>query len=255
MSEQKNKRYALVGTIIFAVIVLLILLFGVMRSVIPPKHENVVELDFLAREGLFKPAQLALGAEDVRTDASAPTPEQPAVSPSPQVSHDDNTVTQSYEETVAIAREQERKRQEEAQAQREQEAIRRTNSLAASAFTSPAGTDSKQGEAAVQGGSPQGSPADGSATGIVGGSSALKGRFGGSPAPRYSVNESGIVVVNIIVDAAGRVMRAEVALSGTTTNSLELRRAAVDAALKANFSAQQGARTETGTITYIFKLN
>ncbi|MDR1698733.1 MAG: TonB family protein [Prevotellaceae bacterium] len=260
MSEQKNKNIALVATIIFAVIVLLILLFGVIRSVIPPKHENVVELNFLEREGLFEPTRLALGERGIQTDAPAPeTPAQPAISPlppaSPTVSQNDNVIAQSHEETVAIAREQERKRQEKAQRQREQEAINRANALAAGAFTSPAGTGSGSGEAAVQSGSSQGSPDGGSATGTLSGSSALRGRFGGSPAPRYNVNESGTVAVNIIVDAAGRVTRAEVALGGTTTNSLELRRAAIDAALKASFSPQQGARTETGTITYVFKLN
>ena len=255
MSEQKNKKYALAGTIIFAVIVLLILLFGVMRSVIPPKRENVVELDFFAQEGLFEPARLALGIEGVQTDAPAPEvpSDVPSLQPPPQAPINDNVITQNRDEAIAIARQQERRRQEEERRQ-QQEAIRRANALAQNAFTAQGGTGSGQGDAAVQGGSPSGSPDGGSATGVSV-SSNLQGRFGGSPLPRYTVNERGIVVVEITVDANGRVTRATPGAQGTTTTNQELRNAARDAALKASFSLQEGARSQQGTITYIFNLN
>ena len=245
MSEKQNKRYAILGTILFAVVLLFILLFVSMRSVIPPKHDKAVELDFLAQEGLFEPvpARLVFGVEGVLT--AAPAAAVPAALPShTETTVGENLITQNNGETVALAQ----KRQQQT------EDAARIAGAVASAFTSPTDTGGGQGSATVQGGSPQGSP-DGSATGVLGGSSALKGRFGGSQIPNEKYNESGKVAVDIIVDASGKVTEATVSLSGTNTNSPTLRRIAREAALKAHFSAQQGAKLETGTITYIFNLN
>jgi TonB family protein len=246
MSEKKIKRYALLGTLLFAIVLLLILLFVTIHSVIPPKIDKAVELDFLAEQGLFEPvpARLALGVEAVLTDApSAAVPAAPALQHTETTANED-LITQNHEETVALARKQ----------QQQAEDAARIAGTVAGAFTSPTGSGSGQGTAAVQGGSPQGSP-DGSATGVLGGSSALKGRFGGSQIPNEKYNESGRVAVDIIVDASGKVTNAEISLSGTTTNSPTLRRIAKEAASRAKFSPQQGAKLETGTITYIFNLN
>jgi TonB family protein len=245
MSEKRNKKYALLITLLFAVVMLLILFFVNIRSVLPPKEDATVELDFLSEEGLFEPARLALGEDGILTDAPSSTTLSQTSTETPS---GEDLLSQNNEETLALARERERQQQEAA---KRQAAIDRASALGQNAFSSQNGSG---GTSAVQGGSAQGST-DGSASGVLNGSSALKGRFGGSQIPNAQYNESGRVAVNIIVDATGKVTSATVALSGTTTTSSRLRQIAERAALQAKFSAEQGAKSETGVITYVFKLN
>lgn len=77
----------------------------------------------------------------------------------------------------------------------------------------------------------------------------LKGRLA---MPSYSGNEQGVIVVTIRVDASGRVINANIG-SGTTIESEEMRRAAINAAKKNEFSS--GNSVAYGSITYKFMLN
>ncbi|MBQ6310920.1 MAG: TonB family protein [Bacteroidales bacterium] len=83
----------------------------------------------------------------------------------------------------------------------------------------------------------------------------LEGRstLGSLPLPAYTVNESGTVVVKIIVNEKGEVTNAIPGQKGTTTNNSTLWNAAKQAALKARFSPSD-APTQVGYITYIFTL-
>lgn len=82
------------------------------------------------------------------------------------------------------------------------------------------------------------------------------GALGGGklPKPSYPGNESGKVVVDVTVDASGRVTYASYRAQGSTTNSKRLVDAAVEAARKARFSSSESLM-QTGTITYVFTLN
>ena len=73
------------------------------------------------------------------------------------------------------------------------------------------------------------------------------------PKPSYPGNESGKVVVDVTVDASGRVTYASYRAQGSTTNSKRLVDAAVEAARKARFSSSESLM-QTGTITYVFTL-
>ncbi len=75
------------------------------------------------------------------------------------------------------------------------------------------------------------------------------------PKPEYNLTEQGTVVVKIWVDKDGNVTKAEAGGKGTNTTSEELRKRAVTAARKAKFSANPSAPEEQkGTITYHFVL-
>lgn len=109
-------------------------------------------------------------------------------------------------------------------------------------------------------GSPDGSPDSGSRTGGGNGAGgtggngfSLEGRSlrGALPEPVYNVKKSGVVVVQIKVDAAGNVTFAEFKQKGSTTTDSELVRAAIDAAKKAKFSSAD-ANLQEGTIIYRF---
>ena len=83
----------------------------------------------------------------------------------------------------------------------------------------------------------------------------LEGRstLGSLPLPAYTVNESGTVVVQIVVNEKGIVTNAIPGQKGTTTNNSTLWAEARKAALKARFSPSD-APTQVGYITYVFIL-
>ncbi len=97
------------------------------------------------------------------------------------------------------------------------------------------------------------------ATNISGGLSGdfdLAGRSltGSLPVPQYDEQQEGRVVMNITVDDGGYVTSASLKADSSTTNNSTLIEAARQAALKARFSPSEEF-IQSGTITYIFKLN
>ncbi|MFI3305394.1 MAG: energy transducer TonB [Rikenellaceae bacterium] len=84
----------------------------------------------------------------------------------------------------------------------------------------------------------------------------LSGRslVGRLPVPRYDEQQEGRVVITIYVDMTGKVISAHPSPTGSTTNSQLLIEAARKAALEARFTTSDTFE-QSGTITYIFKLN
>lgn len=122
----------------------------------------------------------------------------------------------------------------------------------------PGSAAASQGSGAGAGnaGSPEGSPG-GEGTGDLGlPAHDLSGRsFRGTvPKPTYPGNESGRVVVEVTVDADGRVTYAAARARGSTTSSSALWVAAEEAARKTRFNESESL-SQSGTITYIFRLN
>ena len=77
------------------------------------------------------------------------------------------------------------------------------------------------------------------------------------PAGSFSYfSEEGIIVVDIWVNQAGQVTRAEVSNKGTTLINSEMRQKAKQAALRSSFASDPNAPEEQhGTITYTFVIN
>ena len=74
--------------------------------------------------------------------------------------------------------------------------------------------------------------------------------------PNDDFSEEGNVVVDIWVNRAGQVVRAEVAQKGTTIINSEMRQKAKQAALRSTFQSDPDAPEEQhGTITYTFVIN
>ena len=75
------------------------------------------------------------------------------------------------------------------------------------------------------------------------------------PAPTYSGNAQGTVVIKIWVDRQGNVTRAEFESKGSNTIDAILVKYAKEAARNAKFNADENApETQTGSLTYIFKI-
>ena len=168
--------------------------------------------------------------------------------------------------------EQERQRQEELERQRTAELERqKREQQAAAARNAVSGAFSKSGSnsqsagdtggSGTQGalaGDPNATNRKGTGLGSEGVDYSLKGRnhIGNLPKPVYNVQESGRVVVRIVVDREGRVTHAEHRLQGSTTTSSALINAAIDAARKTRFNSDPNATpSQEGTITYVFDLN
>lgn len=127
----------------------------------------------------------------------------------------------------------------------------------------PDGDSSGEGETGKNGnqGDPSGSPDSqnregGAAAGDGGISFSLGNRtYSSLPKPEYSLQKSGTVVVEVTVDRNGNVTQVRGGVRGSTTYDTELVRAAETAARRAKFNMNPNAPAyQTGTITYVFKL-
>ena len=80
------------------------------------------------------------------------------------------------------------------------------------------------------------------------------GTGSGLPKPDYKANVTGKVIIDVTVDAAGRVTSAEFHAQGSTTSNATLVEAAKRAAMKARFT-ESASFVQGGMITYVFKMN
>lgn len=144
-----------------------------------------------------------------------------------------------------------------------QEKIAKINNKTKNAFGSGSSNASSQGKTFPSGnqgktnGSPDSNNYTGSGLGNKGYSFDLKGRNSISiPKPKYNLQESGKVVVEVTVDRNGKVTSARPGVSGSTTANITLLEAAKRAALKATFNSDSKAPAyQRGTITYHFQLD
>ena len=181
----------------------------------------------------------------------------PQTQPQPQV--DEPLVTQPDEPTIEMPTAEEVEAQKRAEAERL--AAERAAQQMASAFgkgfeMGSKGEATEQPEEGTQG-TETGVSAAEKAVGVgVQGTFDLNGRSisgDGLPVPNRTVQDEGRVVVTITVNPAGQVIATSINLRTNTTNP-ELRKAAEDAAKRAQFNRIDAVDNQTGTITYYFKL-
>lgn len=264
MQITREKTAGLVGTILFAILLLLVLLFSYFTLVIPPDELEGIPV-------MFGNVEKASGTTEspMNEISPAPTPTQrPSVSES---SLDKPLITQQTEPTIDVAaqREEERRKaqlteqrrlqEEAARKQREEEARRREiNQQMSGLFGENSGSRGATAEGSGTQGVPTGNVSQGTTSGTGGiGTFDLGGRrlgSGGLAQPNYSVNDYGTVVVNITVDPRGNVINAEIG-RGTNTPNTSLRNEALRAARRTKFNAINSANNQQGTITYRFNLN
>lgn len=237
----------------------------------------VVTFDFEQQqsgEGMlidFGDTELAGGLGTAQQPASTPQQQEPhpPQQQNPAVTQPESVLTQDIEDAPEVAVPQTRPQERPAETQpterpAEQPAPQPERQVdqralfpgaAASANDTSRGNAEGEGRQGSADGTPGASP-DGSGTGGQGGGFDLSGRslVGALPAPRYGPNKEGRVIVDITVDARGRVIRAVPRAQGSTTNDSELIRAALQAAEKAQFNSVEGDGLQTGTITYNFIL-
>ena len=181
----------------------------------------------------------------------------PQAQPEPQV--DEPLVTQPDEPTVEMPTAEEIEAQKRAEAERQ--AAERAAQQMASAFGKgfEMGSKGEAAEPVTEGtqGVETGVSAAEKATGQgVLGTFDLNGRNisgDGLPVPINTVQDEGRVVVNITVNPEGKVIATSINRRTNTVNP-ELRKAAEDAAKRAQFNRIDAVGDQQGTITYYFKL-
>jgi TonB family protein len=106
-------------------------------------------------------------------------------------------------------------------------------------------------------GNPFGNSSSGVNQGSPGVGYSLKGLDGrgegGVQSPKYTENEEGTIVIDIVVDPSGNVINADV-VRGTSISDAAMRAKAVKAIRSAKFSRIDGTINQSGTITFRYKL-
>jgi TonB family protein len=266
MATTVKYRNGLIGTCLFHGMLLFLLFYLAFRTPLPLPAEQGILVD-------FGNSDMGFGNFEPRMSDPAPVQPRPETS---RPSRQEQNLTQDFEETVAVPTQQPRQQttetpiretpRETPQTQPPVEQpppVQRTPDARAMfpGRGDPSSGATSQGEAGGQGnqGVPTGAPdvhvygqggdAAGNRWGLTG-----RGLVGSLPLPAYSVQDEGIVVVTITVDKDGNVIRAVPGARGSTTLNRTLLDAAERAARQAKFTRNPTAVEQSGSITYIFKL-
>ncbi|MEX2595325.1 MAG: hypothetical protein WEC59_00235 [Salibacteraceae bacterium] len=252
-----NKKRGLIGTILFHLVLLIIFIFMGLTIPVPMPEE----------EGL--PVQLDLGNTDFGTgeeqpqSTSEPDVTEPISEPEPVESNPSEAVeelaTQDAESALSAPEKTESKKEVEKKPELNE---RLKKVIQSNPFQTKTDNDSKgEGDTDQPGdhGKPDGSPEGSSLSGDKSGggiSHSLGGRtFKGAPRITSNTQESGRIVVEIVVDRQGNVIRVTPGGRGTTINNAQLIRKVVESARKAKFTPRADAPEEQrGTMTYEFIL-
>jgi periplasmic protein TonB len=275
-AENKNKYFALGLTVLFHAILFLIFILVVFVTPIPPfEVKPVPEIEIgLGMQGLGNADAGGSGKHDPEVATKPETPvvtkTQPVVpTPSP-----DKVVTDETGENVNIVKTEPKKKPK-----KEKTVVTKTPPKPVEEKASSELSDAlailkskKKHVGEGDGGSNRGGSGTGTSGGVGGGSSTghgngtpgynglggpdLKGRLLlRKPAPMTDPEEEGIVVVEIIVDENGKVIKATPGQRGSTTFSSNLYSKARQAAMQAKFNpSPSGAKEQRGTYTFVFTL-
>ncbi|WP_101689033.1 energy transducer TonB family protein [Dysgonomonas massiliensis] len=289
MGTNKDKMISLVGTGVFHVLIILMLLFAYLQPTvhaetdsmlggIPVMFGNVPEAG--GDDEPFGRGNMGATDETVAFEEAADITTVEAAAAVTKPTKSNNTLaTQDLDETVAIKAEADKKaeaekkaaearlaeeRRKKAEAEREAQeraaAGAKIGNQVAGLFGNGDGSGSR-GDSQGTGtqGVETGNASFGEKTGIggVGGGFKLGNRklgAGGLIRPEYNVNAEGRVVVNIRVNPKGIVVEATLG-QGTTASNPTLVQEAMKAAKRTRFNEIGTNKDEVGTITYTFTLN
>ena len=247
--EKKDKGIAVAGTIIVHALIVLVLFLMAFRTPLPLPGEEGVEVDL---------GMMNQGMGNIQ-------PEKPAIPQAAQPQQQKNNskediVTQNDEEAPAIEKPKNTKPKQEKPAEQPKPTVNNKAIYRGSNNPQAGGSEGITGQPGDQG-NPNGLAGvrqyEGNGGRGNGAGYDLDGRGAKSlHRPNDDFSEEGIVVVEILVNPAGKVTRAEIKQKGTTIINSEMRQKAIQAALRSTFAADPNAPDEQkGTITYTFVIN
>jgi len=285
-AENKNKYFALGFTLLFHAILFLIFILVVFVTPIPPfEVKPVIELE-MGIEMMGQGNTDAGGSSSKQDKEIATQPEtpQPVAKSEPVATKTVDQPTPSQEkvvmdetgETVNITKASPKKKAKKDKKDKvkeivtpqpvEQKPSSELTDLLARYKSQKAHTGEGHGGGGPDVGIGKGKgpglgdgPGDGHGDGPPGGNGNgydLKGRkIVQRPTPMTDPEDEGRVVVEIIVDETGRVIKATPGQRGSTTTSANLYSKARQAAMQARFNASpNGIKEQRGTYTFVFTL-
>ena len=251
MKNKNGKKKALMGTIMFHLLLLLCFVFMGLKYQNPPPAEEGIAINF--------------GFDDFGSGEEEPSISEPIETKVDPVQSTDNISTQDVEdvsvvknepkENTTIAKEVPEKKEEE-----KEEKIVNTKALYTGKKennTTSQGVSNGEGNQGSENGNPDANTYSGGGNGYDGIAFNLGGRtISEVKKPVYNSQAEGKVVVTIRVNKNGKVISANPGAKGSTTTNSYLYARAKEAALKTTFKPKSDAPdVQIGTIIYHFKLN
>lgn len=262
--RDEHKRKGLIGTIIVHLLLLILFTFYGLTHVVPTPEQGILINFGTSEEGFgeIAPEEVGTPTEPVEKpveDVPIETPQEVATEAVEKV------VTQETTETIHVPteeelREEKRKKEEAERKKKEEEAIQKNrdiwNKVKSNTPGDSQGNGDKTGDQGDPAGDREATSQSGSGGGGKGVSFSLSNRSILSVPPIVdNSQDEGKVVVDIIVDRRGKVIKATPGGKGSTTTSPHLFRKAKDAALKTEFSQNPDAPEEQrGQMTFVFIL-
>lgn len=258
--KEKNKRTGLIVSILVHAVLLVLFAFFGLTYLEPPPPEEGITINF----GTMDMGKMTQNeAPPTETQPNQPT-EPEIADPVPTESVEEDVITQNTVEAPSIDKKEEENQKEEVVEPKEEEkkpdqkvmdALNKWKNSQNQASGGDGTTDQNGDQGSLEG--------DKSSTNYTGGGAgngttfSLAGRsMISSPPIRDQSQEEGKVVVDIIVDRQGNVVRAVPGVRGSNTTSTILYQKAKKAALETKFSANPDAAIEQkGQMTFIFILN
>ena len=256
-TNRTGKRYGLIAALLYLVVFVTVsLLVKFENATLPPDSEGIL-IDFGDDTDGSGDENVSLSQAEDASASNASSQENylteesevPVVHVSDKNNDRQNTERTPQNNTAA---------NNNARTENEQREVNRRALFPGRSSTSEA---SSQGSGAnAQGNAGNQAGGDGSRTGTGTGTEGisfdLSGRrpIGSLPRPKYDADAQGIVIVEITVDAAGNVQSASFRPQGSTTQNSRLVDAALRAARQAKFTPSEANVLQTGTITYVFRL-
>ena len=249
----KNRRKAIIGTVLFHIGLLLCFIFMGLTYQIPPPPEEGITINFGYQD-------FGSGSEQIEqiVEEQEITPHE-IVNNNPVV---EDISTQDIEETPTTKLKEQLEKPKEVNKieEKKPEPVVNTKALYPGKKqnnSNSQGISEGQGDQGSQDGYPNSNAYTGGGTGTNGIAYQLGGRtIAEIKKPNYNSQQQGKVVVTIRVDRNGKVISATPGAKGSTTTNAYLYSKAKEAALKTTFEANTTApEIQVGTIIYNFKLN
>lgn len=269
--EKKNKSKAIVTTLTIHALLLLLFLFLGLTTILPKPEEGMI-INFGDTEtGLgdseMDPAQAEeIVEEEVEEEVTQPKTVVEEVS-TPVV--EEEVVTQEMIDAIALKKEQKKKQLEEAEKKAEEERkkaeeakVQAEKKAASDALFAKAKDGKGKGEGNNQPGGNQGSlnGTPGAPHGLGGSGNGPSFNLGGrrmvsAPKINDTSQKQGMVVVDIVVDKYGTIVKATPGGRGSTTSDRHLEKLATEAAYNSKFDPKPDAPVQQkGTMTFVFIL-
>lgn len=251
MAKNKGKKKALMGTIMFHLLLLICFIFMGLKYQNPPPAEEGIAINF--------------GFDDFGSGDTEPSISEPIETKVVPVESTDDISTQDVEE-VSVVKEKPKEttikptETTEVTEDKKEEKVVNTKALYPGKKennSTSQGVSSGDGNQGSENSNPDANSYTGGGNGYDGIAFNLGGRtISEVKKPIYDSQAQGKVVVSIRVNQNGKVISANPGAKGSTTTNAYLYSKAKEAALKTTFNPKADApNVQIGTIIYHFKLN